>query len=105
QYQQDFEGPFPPSGWQVKNVLDPSYTWVKTTAQHHSGTHSAYVHYSSDASIQAEDWLILPKFTVAASDSFSFWLAAQFVNYVPDSTSILVSTTDSNLSSFTNVIG
>src|SRR6185295_5746294 len=104
-YQEDFEGTFPPTGWQTENVLDSIYSWIQSGSQHHSGTHSAYMHYSSGPNTQAEDWLILPQFIVGADDSFSFWLAVQYINAPPDSTSILISTTDNNLSSFTNVAG
>src|SRR6185436_12793717 len=44
-------------------------------------------------------------FTVAATDSFSFWLAAGLVGWPPDSTYILVSTTDTDPSSFTALLG
>jgi len=103
-YQEDFEGTFPPAGWQVQNVLDSTYSWMQSTVAHHSGTHSAFIHYSSSDTIQGEDWLILPQFTVAANDSFSFWLAPNFVPYPPDSTVILVSTSDSDILSFTTVL-
>src|SRR5438552_564540 len=63
-YQEDFEGTFPPAGWQVQNVLDSAYTWAQTTAAHHSGTHSAYIHYSSSNTFKGEDCLILPQFSV-----------------------------------------
>ena len=52
-----------------------------------------------------EDWFVLPQFTVAATDSFSFWLALAYTDFPPDSTEILVSTTDANISSFTTSLG
>src|SRR4249920_708341 len=81
-YQQDFEGSFPPEDWQTINVLDPSYYWQ----------HSPYTVYSGDFSVyngsaigQGEDWLILPQFSVVASDSFSFWFTAESLGFT-DST-------------------
>src|SRR6185503_11155870 len=69
-YQQSFEGPFPPIGWQRVDVLDPANFWVKSTADYYSGTHSAFINYTDY--VQGEDWLILPPFSVVTTDSFSF---------------------------------
>lgn len=99
-YQQDFEGSFPPQGWQTVNVSDASYYWQQSPFTVYSGNYSVYI---GSAIGQGEDWLILPQFTVAASDSFSFWLTAESLGFT-DSTEVLVSTTDANLSSFTTVI-
>lgn len=99
-YQEDFEGSFPPEDWQVKNILDPSYHWQQSPYEVYSGSHSVYI---GSAIGQGEDWLILPQFSVAATDSFSFWLTAESLGFT-DSTIILVSTTDDDLSSFTSVI-
>src|SRR5205814_10167323 len=69
----------------------------------YAGAHCAFLTFST-IDVQGEDWLILPQFTVAATDSFSFWLALPEIGYIPDSTYILVSTTDAYLSSFSNVL-
>jgi len=103
-YRQDFEGTtFPPVGWQVIDALNPAYSWQTSTQTPYNGTKSAFISYDM-TNAPGEDLLILPKFTVATLDSFSFWLALQDTGWVPDSTIILVSTTDSALSSFTTVI-
>ncbi|HYV91088.1 MAG TPA: choice-of-anchor J domain-containing protein [Chitinophagales bacterium] len=103
-YQEDFEGTFPPSGWQTVDVLDPTAVWMQSTDIAYSGTHSTFLQWS-DYYAPGEDWLILPQFTVGASDSLSFWMALHDAGYAPDSTWILVSTTDFNISSFTSVVG
>jgi hypothetical protein len=103
-YAEDFEGAtFPPAGWQAVDAMDPNAQWAQSTALPYSGLNSAYCLYSAQA-VNGEDWLILPQFTVVAGDSISFFLACEFVGYPPDATNILVSTTDSNLTSFTNVV-
>jgi len=99
-YQQDFEGSFPPEDWQVINVLGPTYYWQQSPYEVYSGNYSVYI---GSAIGQGEDWLILPQFSVVASDSFSFWLTAESLGFT-DSTVILVSTTDDDLPSFTNVL-
>src|SRR6185295_12303342 len=73
-YQEDFEGTFPPSGWQTVDVLDPTAVWMQLTDIAYSGTHSTFLQWS-DYYAPGEDWLILPQFTVGASDSLSFWMA------------------------------
>jgi hypothetical protein len=99
-YQEDFEGAFPPDGWKVVNVLDPAYGWQQSPYTVYSGNYSVY---NGSAIGQGEDWLILPKFTVAASDSFSFWFTAESLGFT-DTTQVLVSTTTDDLSSFTTVL-
>ncbi|MEO5572572.1 MAG: choice-of-anchor J domain-containing protein [Bacteroidia bacterium] len=103
-YYEDFESAFPPTGWQALDILDPAAQWAQSPTLPYSGLNSAYMVFSA-IGVDGEDWLVLPKFTVAATDSFSFWLAAEFVLYPPDTTYILVSTTDSLPSSFTTVLG
>ncbi|MBK9317381.1 MAG: choice-of-anchor J domain-containing protein [Bacteroidetes bacterium] len=102
-YREGFEGiAFPPAGWQIIDALNPGYNWEQSYAFPFMGSYSTYIGYGNNP---GEDWLILPKFTVAATDSLSFWLAAEFTGFPPDSTFILVSTTDSTLTSFTSVLG
>lgn len=103
-YLEGFEGAFPPAGWQVIDVQDPTLMWEQSALAPYEGSNSAYISYTSTVGVQGEDWMIMPQFTVAATDSFSFWLEPQFVPYPPDSTLILVSTTDSAPSSFTTVL-
>lgn len=102
-YTEGFEGVFPPAGWQTIDVLDPTYVWVQTNAASFEGANSAYIHYS-DMTIDGEDWLIMPQFSCVATDTLSFWLEPEFVLYPPDTTFILISTTDSLPSSFTTVV-
>lgn len=99
-YNEDFEGTFPPPGWRTIDVLDYHYVWQQSPYLGYSGTHSAYI---GSAFGQGEDWLILPRFTVAVSDSFSFYLTAESLGFI-DSTIVLVSTTTPDPSSFTTVL-
>lgn len=101
-YLEGFEASFPPTGWQVTNVLDPAYIWSQSNASPYEGANSAYISYT--ATVDGEDWLIMPQFTVANADSLWLWLRPEFVGFPPDSTFILVSTTDSASSSFTTVL-
>jgi len=98
-----FEGTFPPADWSVINVLGPSYTWAKSTAQAHSGVASALIRYDAVAG-GGQDWLITPKRDIESGDSLIFWMRLAYSGYQPDSLSVKVSITDSNTASFTNTI-
>ncbi|HMT30307.1 MAG TPA: choice-of-anchor J domain-containing protein, partial [Bacteroidia bacterium] len=104
-YVEGFEGTFPPAGWQVIDVQDPTYMWAQSAVAPLEGTQSAYMSYTTTIGVTGEDWLIMPQFSVISTDSLSFYLRPEFLPYPPDTTLILVSTTDSSLSSFTTVLG
>ncbi len=102
-YGEGFEGTFPPAGWQILDILDLGVTWVqKDTA--YEGTSSAYCPWTGLVGIDGEDWLIMPQFSCIAGDSLSFWLEPEYVAFPPDTTFILISTTDSLSTSFTTVL-
>lgn len=103
-YVEDFEGTFPPLGWQVIDESDAQYQWTQAPATSHTGNKSAFINFS-ESGIYGKDWLILPQFSATASDSISFWMRLRYLGYPPDSTYVLVSTTDSSISSFTNIVG
>lgn len=99
-----FEGStFPPSGWQVVDAQDPLNTFVQYATNSHSGAFNAYCNWSPQT-VVGEDWLITPQFHVISGDSLTFFFSPQVLPYPPDSLYILVSTTDSALTSFTNVV-
>lgn len=104
-YFEGFENTFPPAGWQVVDVLDTAFEWSNQVMADYpavyEGSNSAYMHYNFDGAPGGEDWLIMPKFTVTAGDSLSFQFKFEYMGYPPDSTFILISTTDSTLTSFT----
>ncbi|MGZ3865178.1 MAG: choice-of-anchor J domain-containing protein [Bacteroidia bacterium] len=90
---------FPPAGWQTVDVAGPE-VFLRSSLIPHSGVASAFCLYEQNAPY-GEDWLIMPKFNVVSSDSLHFWLGITDPGY-PDSLYVLISTTDSALSSFTN---
>ncbi|MBS1494682.1 MAG: choice-of-anchor J domain-containing protein [Bacteroidetes bacterium] len=98
-----FEGvTFPPANWTTKMYISGSVQWVRSTSQKNSGTASAFANYGPAAG--NEVWLITPKVLVSTGDSISYWARKQYTsNYVPDSLTILISTTDTARSSFTTL--
>ena len=105
-YFEGFESSFPPAGWQVVDVLDTATGWNSSlTADFpaaYQGTSSAYCRYEFATPSSGESWLITPAFQVASGDSLTFRFKLEYFGFAPDSTFILVSTTDSALSSFTD---
>lgn len=93
---------FPPTGWRSVNVLGLN-VWVRYTTYYHTAPASARISYQSTG---GEDWLITPQIPVGGGDSLVFF-ARKFYSstYDPDSLIVRVSTTDTAMSSFTNVIG
>jgi photosystem II stability/assembly factor-like uncharacterized protein len=93
---------FPPAGWHTKNIIGTN-VWNRSTVTPHSGVASARIQYQAPA---GEDWLVTPQINVVAGDSLVFWWRNAFSSpYPPDSLIIRVSTTDTAVASFTNVIG
>jgi hypothetical protein len=92
---------FPPIGWQTKNVFGPE-VFLRSTLIPHNGLASAFCLYEQTTAY-GEDWLIMPKFNVVANDSLHFWLGITDPGF-PDSLYVLISTTDSALTSFTNKV-
>jgi hypothetical protein len=107
-YFEGFENAFPPAGWQAVDVLDTTYVWTSSDyadfPRAYEGAKSAYCHYTFPAGTPGEDWLITPKFIVSATDSLFFQFKLEYFGFAPDSTFILISTTDSALSSFNTVL-
>src|SRR6218665_1981163 len=90
---------FPSAGWRIENVAGPTYAWARSTAQAHAGVASAFMRYDAVAG-GGQDWLILPRFQVAGTDSVVFFMRLAFQGYPPDSLCLKISTTDSLLTSF-----
>jgi photosystem II stability/assembly factor-like uncharacterized protein len=91
---------FPPAGWRAVSVVGP-VVWVRSTSQFHSTPACAFINY--DCSPSGLDWLIAPQKNIASGDSLSFWLRKNDSGY-PDSLQIMISTTDTALTSFTQSV-
>ena len=106
-YFEGFETAFPPMGWQIVDVLDTVNTWTPSTLADYpdafEGAQSAYCRYAYPIG-PGEDWFIAPKFTVLSGDSLTFQFKWESIGWQYDSTLILISITDSALSSFTNLV-
>jgi len=84
---EDFEGTFPPTGWEIKSsttlngsLVEPEEdTWFQITPESFEGAGADYIHGGDGAAglgYSAPDfnWLITNAFDVAAGDKLNFWL-------------------------------
>jgi hypothetical protein len=100
-YFEGFEGTaFPPLGWQKINVSG-NVEWI-VGYWFHTGAQAAVCAWQTSG--VGEDWLITPRWNIQTGDSLVFWLRPFYVGHPPDSLAVRVSTTDSNMSSFTTRI-
>jgi len=70
-------GTFPPAGW-IRNNPDGDITWERSAGGlAHSGTGNAFVNHFGYATVNAEDDLRTPPYTIGTADSLwvSFWAA------------------------------
>ncbi len=101
-YKQNFESAsFPPSGWLTINRAG-SNVWLPSRTVAHSGIKSAFSSYSYPDP-KGVNYLVAPKFTVAAGDSVTFWFTPQFTGF-PDTLYVQVSTSNTNATSFTTTL-
>ena len=92
---------FPPPEWSSINVLGTN-AWTRSTAYAYEGVASAFINYEPTG---GEDWLISPNFLVGSSDTVVFYLRKQYSGaYPPDSLILMVSTTDTLMSSFSPLL-
>ena len=93
---------FPPTGWRRVNLLGTNQ-WARYTSHYHTSPACARISYQSTG---GEDWLITKQIPVGGSDSLVFFARKYYSStYNPDSLIVRVSTTDTAMSSFTNVLG
>ena len=89
-----------PANWTVLNQDGNLYSWEQMNLWSHSGDNSAIT--IAYPSTQSDDWLITPplQLSTATTDVISFWMRSYDISY-PESWEVLVSTTNTQPSSFT----
>ncbi len=92
---------FPPAGWHTKNILGTNQ-WVRYTSYSNTPPACARISYQSTG---GEDWLVTPQVLIAAGDTLKFFARKVFSStYIPDTLQIRVSTTDTSVASFSNLV-
>ncbi|CAO80453.1 choice-of-anchor J domain-containing protein [Candidatus Cloacimonas acidaminovorans] len=92
--------PAPVLGWTVINANTDSYTWRRgpTYIDAHTGD------YVAQGMGNTDDWLITPPIQASEDLRIKWWDAVESASY-PNTYTVLVSTTDNNIASFTNNLG
>jgi hypothetical protein len=92
--------PAPVLGWTVINANTDSYTWRRgpTYIDAHTGD------YIAQGMGNTDDWLITPPIQASEDLRIKWWDAVESASY-PNTYTVLVSTTDNNIASFTNNLG
>jgi hypothetical protein len=114
---EDFEGGFfPPDGWQIVDNDEDTYNWFSYINNPHNGTQcAASASWISDTreqnkktnsrgALTPDNWLISPRLTIATGDELNYWVGAQDPDWPAEYYSVKLSTTDSNLASFTETL-
>ncbi|HOD17588.1 MAG TPA: choice-of-anchor J domain-containing protein [Candidatus Cloacimonadota bacterium] len=98
-----FEGGAIPSDWTIRSGDGGSYNWEIYNSNAHTGTYCAAVRWES-TSLQNDDWLITPPLQLSSSrtDAIAFYIG-KFSTTYPEDWQVLISTTDSQMSSFTMI--
>jgi len=97
-YFEGFEGSIP-SNWTIYNV-DGGDAWSYYSFDHYEGLGCAAVLYD----LPNNDWLISPALNVTASSILSFYTKAGSSTWIPEELDVYVSTTDTQVASFTNQV-
>ena len=92
--------PAPVLGWTVINANNDSYTWRRgpTYITAHTGL------YIAQGMGNTDDWLITPPIQASIDLRIKWWDKVESA-YYPNTYTVLVSTTDNNIASFTNNLG
>lgn len=100
---------FPPSCWTTSrgtNGLGTTSDWKRVTNRTNSGNGAAYVEYEGVTGGNAQDWLITPPINLQGTDNamLTFHARQTYSGDFGSQYHIKISTSSSDLSSFTNVI-
>lgn len=104
-----FEGAtFPPAGWLLKDEDGDSFNWVSYSLAGvaYEGTKcaaSASWNSVAEVPLTPDNWLITPKVSIAADYKLIYQVAAQDPLWTQEVYSIMISTTDTDPASFTEV--
>lgn len=106
-FAENFEGSFPPNGWEIIDNDGDDNSWYKLTSSPYEGSAcvaSLSYRYGIGA-LTPDNWMITPQIHLGtgSASTLSFWQTPQDPSYRAEHYSILVSTTDTNFSSFSEI--
>lgn len=96
------DGNFPPEGWTTVDADGDSYNWGTTTSAHTGDMGIASASYVNDVgAVTPDNWIISSKFV--KPEKVSYWVGAIDPDWPNEKYGIYVSTTDTEISSFTEI--
>ncbi len=111
-FQESFEGVtgFPPTGWKTVNAdgggtTGPWFQGNTAILTAYSGNGHAAANYQGANDFYIDEWLISPQIqSISSSDTLTFWNRSPDFSAWDDSIEVRISTTDTELSSFTVLV-
>jgi len=106
--QEDFEGEAIPEGWVALDSDGDGNNWMplSVVGSAHSGegviASESYINYVG--ALTPDNWLITPAVELTGAATLSFWAAGLDENFAAEHFSVYISTTDANITSFTEVL-
>lgn len=108
-WEEGFEGAFCPNGWTQLNIDDDNNMWFGylSGGSAYTGTKcAASASRMNNTALNPDNWLISPKIHIPNIESYqnlnlSYWITAQDSILSQENYSVLVSTTNTDLASFT----
>ncbi|MBF6607732.1 MAG: T9SS type A sorting domain-containing protein, partial [Flavobacterium sp.] len=104
QFTEDFEGTFPPEGWQVADAGAGTRSWVQSTIHAINGKSAFIDRENIGVGNSSEDWLITPAITIGTDFQVNYLLTHTILGDQGTQFQIRVSTmSQSDLSTFVTV--
>lgn len=105
-YYYSFETAEETSNWIFRDADGDGYGWTKSTISCNGDSAMSSASYINNiGALTPDNWMILPRFKVTSADASLTWMiGARDANYYEEHYSVLVSTTDTAMSSFTRTL-
>ena len=79
-WEEGFEGAFPPADWATYAMGDPQDPGFVTTTIAHTGDYGV-AHFDDDLETSADSWLVTAQFTPTAQTELAFWYLTLYDSY------------------------
>ncbi|MCF7920671.1 MAG: choice-of-anchor J domain-containing protein [Candidatus Cloacimonetes bacterium] len=103
--EQGFEGLVIPQGWMNIDHDGDGYGWYILNQTPHSGTKCiASASFWNNNALEPDNWLLTPQIEIGGISTLQFWISADDQYHYSEHYSVLLSTTDTALASFTELL-
>lgn len=109
-FEEGFEGDvFPPASWTLSTLDADQYNWQawdEEDSAHEGLKCAASASYINNVgALFPDNWLITPPLVLAAESQYelTYWIAPQDPAYIAENYSVMISTSDTQLSNFTSI--